>query len=148
MPARSTARAARRASSVPRIETPSGASAEAQGDVLVLRDRRGAVVVVFDAEKGTAEICAPSGDLVLAAPGGKIELRAPEVVCDAGKIELRAERLIERVRDVYLEVEGLAHTRAERVRTIARDVFQVFSKRAAVVAEEDASIDGKRVLLG
>jgi len=154
MPARSTARAARRVSTprtrpeAARIETPSGASAEARGDVLVLRDRRGAVVVVFDAEKGTAEISAPSGDLVLAAPSGKIALRAPEVVCEAGKIELRAERLIERVRDVYLEVEGVVHTRAERVRTIARDVFQVFSKRASVVAEEDASIDGKRVLLG
>jgi hypothetical protein len=52
------------------------------------------------------------------------------------------------VRDVYLEVEGVVHTRADRVRTIARGVFQVFSKRASVVAEEDASVDGKRVLLG
>ena len=79
---------------------------------------------------------------------GKIELRAPEIVCDAGKVELRAERLVERVHDVYLEVEGLVHTRAERVRSIARDVFQVFAKRASVVAEDDAAIDGKRVLLG
>jgi proline racemase len=114
----------------------------------VLRDRRGAVVVVFDAEKGTAEISAPSGDLVLSAPSGRIALRASEVLCEAGKIEVRAERLVERVRDVYLEVEGLVHTRADRVRTLARDVFQVFAKRASVVAEDDASIDGKRVLLG
>ena len=53
------------------IRTPSGASAETEGERLVLRDARGAIVVVYDAERGTAEIAAPAGDLVLSAPQGK-----------------------------------------------------------------------------
>jgi hypothetical protein len=132
----------------PLIVTPSGASAEADGERLVVRDARGAVVVVYDAERGTAEISAPAGDLVLSAPHGKIALRAAEVECEAGRIELRADRIFERARDVYREVEGLLQTRVERVRTVARGAYHLFAKRVNVAAEEDAAVDGKRVLLG
>jgi hypothetical protein len=130
------------------IRTPSGASAETEGERLVVRDARGAIVVVYDAERGTAEIAAPAGDLVLSAPQGKIALRAREIECEAGRFELRAERIFEHARDVYREVEGLLQTRAERVRTLARGAYQLFAKRVNVAAEEDAAVDGKRVLLG
>jgi proline racemase len=130
------------------IQTASGASAEADGERLVVRDARGAIVVVYDAEKGTAEIVAPAGDLVLSAPNGKIALRASEVECEAGRIELRADRIFERARDVYRDVEGLLQTRVERLRTIARGAYHVFANRVNVAAEEDAAVDGKRVLLG
>lgn len=130
------------------VRTAGGASAEADGERLVVRDRRGAIVVVYDAERGTAEIVVPEGDLVLGAPKGKIALRALEVECEAGRIELRADRIFERARDVYREVEGLIQTRAERVRTLARGAYYLFAKRVNVAAEEDASVDGKRVLLG
>ncbi|HEX3344416.1 MAG TPA: hypothetical protein VHS09_07570, partial [Polyangiaceae bacterium] len=82
------------------VRTPGGASAEVDGERLVLRDSRGAIVVVYDAERGTAEIAAPRGDLVLNAPHGKITLKAREVECEAGRIELRADRIFERARDV------------------------------------------------
>jgi hypothetical protein len=131
-----------------RARTPSGATAEADGERLVVRDARGAIVVVYDAERGTAEIVAPAGDLILSAPAGKIAMRAAEVVCDAGRYELNAERVLVRARDVYREIEGLVHTRAGRVRTHASEAFQVFAKRLNMAAEEDASVDGKRVLLG
>ena len=130
------------------VRTPGGASAEVDGERLVLRDARGAIVVVYDAEHGTAEIAAPKGDLVLSAPHGKIALRAREVECEAGRIELRADRIFERARDIYRDVEGLLQTRAERVRTLATGAYQLFAKRVNVVAEEDAAVDGKRVLLG
>jgi hypothetical protein len=130
------------------VRTPGGASAEVDGERLVLRDARGAIVVVYDAERGTAEIAAPKGDLVLSAPHGKIALRAREVECEAGRIELRADRIFERARDIYRDVEGLLQTRAERVRTLATGAYQLFAKRVNVVAEEDAAVDGKRVLLG
>lgn len=130
------------------VRTPGGASAEAHGERLVLRDARGAIVVVYDAERGTAEIEAPAGDLVLSAPKGKIALRALEVECEAGRIELRADRIFERARDLYRDVEGLLQTRAERVRTLATGAYQLFAKRVNVQAEEDAAVDGKRVLLG
>jgi hypothetical protein len=144
----SAAKKARPLESPSRIRTPGGASAEADGERLVVRDPRGAIVVVYDAEKGTAEIAAPEGDLVLRAPRGKISLQAAEVECEAGRIELRAERIFERARDFYRDVEGLLQTRAERVRTLAHGTYQLFAKRVNVAAEEDAAVDGKRVLLG
>jgi hypothetical protein len=109
-----TARARKQASRKVSVQTANGASAEVSGDVIVLRDRKGAVVVVFDAEAGSAEIVAPKGDLSLSAPAGKIVLRAPEVVCESGKLEINAGRVIERAKDVYREVEGLLQTRAGR----------------------------------
>jgi hypothetical protein len=130
------------------VRTPGGASAEVDGERLVLRDARGSIVVVYDAERGTAEIAAPKGDLVLSAPHGKIALKAREVECEAGRIELRADRIIERARDIYRDVEGLLQTRAERMRTLATGAYQLFAKRVNVLAEEDAAVDGKRVLLG
>jgi hypothetical protein len=130
------------------VKTAGGATAEVDGERLVVRDARGAIVVVYDAERGTAEIVAPGGDLVLSAPAGKIALRAAEIVCEAGRYELNAERVLVRARDVYREIEGLLHTRADRVRTLARDAYQLFAKRLNMAAEEDASVDGKRVLLG
>ena len=143
------ARARKRSTTKPaKVETPSGASAEVQGELLVLRDRKGAVVVVFDAEKGSAEIVAPRGDLSLSAPQGKIVLRAPEVSCEAGKLEVNAERVVERAKEAYREVEGLLQTRSGRSRQIVKDGYQVLAKRVQIAAEEDAALDGKRVLLG
>jgi len=131
-----------------RLQTAGGASAELEGERLIVRDARGSIVVVYDAEAGTAEIVAPGGDLVLSAPNGKIAMRASEVVCETGRYELRAERIFERARDVYREVEGLVQTRAGRVRILARDVYHLFAKRMHLLAEDDAAVDGKRVLLG
>jgi hypothetical protein len=128
------------------VRTPSGATAGISGDRIVVRNSRNAIVVVYDAASDTAEITA--GDLTLSAPGGRIALRASEIVCEAGRFELRAGRIVERAGDVYREIEGLLQTRAERVRTVVRGAYQLFAKRAQVVAEEDASVDGKRVLLG
>jgi hypothetical protein len=142
------ARSVRREAHPNRVATPSGASAEVEGERLVVRDPRGAIVVVYDAQRGTAEIVAPSGDLVLSAPRGKIALKANEVECTAGRIELRADRIFERARDVYRDIEDLLQTRTGRVRTIARAAYHVFANRVNVAAEEDAALDGKRVLLG
>jgi len=147
-----------------RVETKSGASAEVNGELVVLRDRRGAVVVVFDAEKGSAEVFAPSGDLTLAAPAGKVvlragtavevhagertEIRSSEVVVAAGKLELRAQRILERAEEVYRDVEGLLQVKVGRLRSMITDTFHLRAKRTRIVSEEDTSVDGKRVLLG
>ncbi len=128
------------------LRTPSGATAGVEGERIVVRNSRNAVVVVYDAERETAELHA--GDLTLSAPQGRICLRASEIVCEAGRFELQAGRIVESAGDVYREVQGLLQTRAERVRTLVRGAYQVLAKRAQVVAEEDASLDGKRVLLG
>lgn len=119
-----------------------------EGERLVVRSAAGAIVVVYDAERGTAEIAAPTGDLTLSAPTGRISIRASEVVCEAGRFELRAERIIERAGDVYREIGGVLQTRAARVRTLVSGAYHLLSKRARIAAEEDAAVDGKRVLLG
>ena len=45
------------------VVTPNGASATVEGERIVLRDPRGAVVVVYDAETVSATIAAPHGNL-------------------------------------------------------------------------------------
>lgn len=72
---------------------------------------------------------------------------AQEVAVAAGRWEVRVERIIERAGEVYREAE-LAETRAERVRTLARAAFDVIAGRASILADDDAVVDGKRVLLG
>jgi ribose 1,5-bisphosphokinase PhnN len=148
---------------IERLETPSGATAEAQGDRLIVRNAQGMVVVVFDAATGTAEISSPSGDLRLAAPMGRVvvaagsevvieaprtRIEASELELTAGRMEVTAERLVHRAHEMYQEVDEVLHTRAGRVRTLVRGAYHLFSKRLRLVAEEDAAIDGERVLLG
>jgi hypothetical protein len=143
------------------LETPSGATAEVSGDVIVVRDK-GALVLRYDAATGTAEISVPSGDLRLVAGGrvvvsgaevaieatSRASVTAPEVVTRAGRIEVAAERIVERATDVYRTVDGLMHTRADRVRSVVKGLYQLMGGRISVRAEDDASLDGKRVLLG
>ena len=45
------------------VVTPNGASATVEGERLVLRDPKGAVVVVYDAETGSATIAMLQGNL-------------------------------------------------------------------------------------
>lgn len=68
------------------LRTPQGATAAIEGERIEIRDASGALAVAFDAATGAARIAAPSGDLTLAAPRGK-------VIVEAGvDLELRAQR--------------------------------------------------------
>jgi hypothetical protein len=53
-----------------RIELPDGGAAELRGGELEVRDREGRVCVRY--RDGSAEICAPAGDLLLSAPEGRV----------------------------------------------------------------------------
>jgi hypothetical protein len=59
-----------------RVQTPLGASAVAHEDKIVVRDPKGAIVVVYDSATGSATIAAPAGDLHLDAPHGKVVVSA------------------------------------------------------------------------
>jgi hypothetical protein len=150
----------------------------------VLRDRDGTALVTYEPGRGLS-VSAPSGDLRLSAPRGRVIIDAGEDIalsargaldvqadtshwqsrearitaeqlvtrCEqiaqvVGRWELRAQRVVETATDVYREVEGLAQTRAGRVRELVAGAYQLFAGRASIAADEDASIDGKRVLLG
>jgi hypothetical protein len=77
--------------------------------------------------------------------------------CDAriSKITTVAEiwervvgRLTERIRDSYRRIENTEQTTAGRIRTIVKGRFSVTAKNAAVTAEEEVKVDGKKIHLG
>lgn len=78
----------------------------------------------------------------------RIATTAAQIVSTAGRMEVQAERLIERARDVYREVDGLLQTRARRARSLIRDAYQLVSGRTSLISKKETSIDGERVLLG
>jgi len=164
-----------------RVTTSGGASAEAHGETIVVRDPVGKVVIDYDATTGTLRIGTGLEKLVLDAK--EIELKAQvraslvspdleitttraslhaeettfvaetihtvanELVEIVGRWEVRAERIMERAGEVYREAE-LVETKADRVRTLAKAAFDVIAGRATILADDDAVVDGKRVLLG
>ncbi len=60
-------------------------------------------------------------------------------------MELRAGRVVERVRDSFREVEGVAQTRAGRLRMVAKDAFHLLSHRATIKAEDDLALMGEEI---
>lgn len=78
----------------------------------------------------------------------RIETTAAQIVSTVGRMEVRAERLIERAKDAYREVDGLLQTRAGRARSLIREAYQLVSERTSLVSKKETSIDGERVLLG
>lgn len=142
-------RAAASAATAPSsVHTPSGATATADGDVIAIHDARGRLLLSFDAATGALELSAAEGDLVLRAPRGRVVVAGQVVELAAGAIEVRASRVLERVVDVYREIEGTLHTSAGVVRTLVRGSLDLFAKDTRIVSEEDTAIDGKHVLLG
>jgi hypothetical protein len=136
--------------------TTSGATACVEGESIVVRDDRREIVAVYDARTRTTRIVAPDGDLVLAAPKGRVviestvavETSAPNVEVRAGRWAVHAERVFEHAVDAYREISGLAQLRAHRARTLVQDAWRLLAGRTSIVSEEDTAIDGKRVLLG
>jgi hypothetical protein len=146
----------------------------AQRDVTIRGDRRIAVGLSVDRDESDPDRLAPGaavavggrtldieasalgitseraqlklGEASLAAE--RLESTAAHQVLTAGRIEVRAERWIERLKDVYSDVDGLLQTRAGRVRTLVHDAYQLVSRRTSLASQEETSIDGKRVLLG
>ena len=131
------------------IKARNGSSARLEGTSIVVRNDVGEIVAVYDEATRTTRIVAPDGDLVLAAPKGRVivesgvgvEVRTP-------RWELHADRIVEGAVDVYRDVKGLAQTRAHRMRTVVRDAYRLLAGRTSIISEEDTAIDGKRVLLG
>ncbi len=63
-------------------------------------------------------------------------------------LDLTAERIVERTKDVFRETEGVAQTRAGRIRMVAAGVFSLLSERATIKAEDDVAIVGEKIELG
>lgn len=57
-------------------------------------------------------------------------------------------RLTERIRDSYRRIENTEQTTAGRIRTIVKERFFLSAKNAALNAEEEVKLDGKKIHLG
>ena len=86
---------------------------------------------------------------------GDAEVLARQIVTSAERIatkvtryELEAERLVEKAKDAFRDVTGLAQTRIGRAKTVVREVFSLRSKRSVFKSEQETKIDGSKVLLG
>lgn len=80
--------------------------------------------------------------------GRAVTTAVETVVVVAERVETEAVHIVERAKAAYREIEDIAQTRAGRFRAIARGTLSLFGKSASLVAEEDAKIDGEKVLLG
>ncbi len=105
---------------------------------------------------GLLELRVPAGDLRLCAERGSIAIEAAEQLqvrarhadWHVGSWHLRASRIRERAETILFEAQGAVHTRAERVRTVARGMVQILSRKTSLRSRDDTLIDGRRVLLG
>lgn len=145
-----------------------GASAQVEAGRIVIRDEGGTVLVSHDPAAGVTRVSASQTTLAIEATE-RLELKAKEVsveaerlthrvadlVTDAERIstsadrwELRVNRLTERAKNAFRDVECLLQTRAGTLRSIAREGMSLFARRTSIRSEKDTAIDGERVLLG
>jgi hypothetical protein len=73
---------------------------------------------------------------------------AIDVVSKAERWELEADRIVERSRDVFREVEELVQLRAGRVRQFVQELYHLKSGQTALHSDEETRVDGKKILLG
>jgi hypothetical protein len=84
---------------------------------------------------------------------GRLSARTTSVVVQHATqalvtLETTVGRLIERAAEVYRSCEGLAETRAGRLRLVAEKTLHVLAERALVKAREDVKVKAEKVYLG
>ncbi len=146
------------------------------GERIEVRDVGGRLVFELDPVTGRTVVTVPQGDLVLSA-GGNVEIAAggtvrcrgtegvtletgagarrtrlslaaglAEIV--ASRVETVADRLFEKARSVFREVDDLHQLRAGRSRTVVKDGLHQKSGYAVLECDEEMKIDGKTIHLG
>ncbi len=96
------------------------------------------------------------GDVDLAAEGGKlrlsgehgIELRGPELDLYAGKLRMVADAALQTFSSVCQRVKSLLHVHAGETHTLVDGGSFAQSKSAAILTEENVTINGKEIHLG
>lgn len=108
------------------ILLPDGGAVTVEGSAVAIADAAGRVVVRW--HDGSAEIFAPSGDLTLAAPAGKVVLRAAQEVeiaagAAAAAPQIRVGAVETRVAAERLDVQtGSAHLATAEATVVARRI--------------------------
>ena len=83
----------------------------------------------------------------VAVSAATVESTAQRLIQRAGEIETHARRLVERAAESFREVEGLAQTKAGRLRLVAEDTFRALGRRTFLKAREDMKLRGERIYL-
>jgi hypothetical protein len=134
---------------------------------IVVRDESGALIVSYDPTLGVARV---AGATVLALEAAdRLELKSKEITVDAERLtqrvgdlvteadrvatsadrwDLRVNKLTERAKNAFRDVEALFQTRAGTLRSIAREGMSLFADRTSIRSKKDTALDGERVLLG
>lgn len=114
-------------------------------------------------EDGTVVLHAREGDLELRAEHGRVRIEGsegvhiggPRVVVETphlrqvvGILETHANRIVEKAKDSYRDVEGMAQTRAGQVRIVAEKTFRALAERLRMRAKKDAKVQADKIYLG
>lgn len=76
-----------------------------------------------------------------------LAIAADRLVTTVGLLETRANRIVERAKASYREVEDIAQVRAGRLRWVARATVSVLGQRAVLRAVKDFKILGEKIHL-
>lgn len=138
-----------------------GSSVRVQGDVAELRDREGRLLVRY--ANGSVEIAAPTGDLILAAPEGRVVVRSGQdialeaerdLVQKAGRnVEIGAQRvsttasvLVQRAERFELTATRLIEKTRDAFRD-AVDLAQTRVGRARTIVEDAYALYARRTTM-
>jgi len=132
-------------------------------DDLVLRAARGSIEL--DAAEGLrlrggSSLEVETDELRTKARSAEVDLQDAKVSADVltgtfrrvrhtvDILETSAGRIVERAKETYREVEGLAQTRAERIRHVAEKTFHVLGTHTLFKARQDLKLKGEKIHLG
>ncbi|MBX3275014.1 MAG: DUF3540 domain-containing protein [Sandaracinaceae bacterium] len=119
---------------------------EVEGGAHLSLARRGVQLVVEElrAKLGRA-VTEVEGDAKLSAD--TLELASDVVRTVARRVSVEATQLVERLGESYRDVEGLAQTRAGRVRMVAEETFRILGERTLFKARQDMKLKGETIYL-
>jgi hypothetical protein len=101
-----------------------------------------APAVEIKAVKGTALL----GELSFLA--GTLRGSIGKIMTKIGSMETAVERLIQKVKRCYRDVEDFEETRIGRVRYLVKGMFSLQAKNTVIESEEAVRIDGDKIYLG
>jgi hypothetical protein len=148
-----------------RMSAKSGVHVESEAELSLRGARR--VEIASGRENGkSARIAMDPGELsivasVVSAAAERAEVFASKMGVRAQSLEshvdrvrhvvrvldVSAVRIVERAKDVYRETEGLAQTRAGRLRLVAQKAVQIVGENALVKARDVVKVRGERIHL-
>jgi hypothetical protein len=80
--------------------------------------------------------------------GTRLRTKVSDVKNVVERLETVTERLFEKAKAAYRQVEELSQLRAGRVRTLVRGSYLVRGETTSIEARDDVKIDGKHIHLG